>query len=161
MTIMFRTASFLMIPLLSTLSTPQASKEQEIPSGSRYYLAARADLRTSNRVWIRGLTNLPSTSKIMISIGDRLGQGSKIVGEEASAIVRSDGTFDAEVYSRKGMEFQKSFVCSVAFFPENQNAEVTRVVGKKGEHLGFPRNPLAHVGSGERHYLELLTVVTE
>jgi len=151
--------SFATLMILVGLAFPALRGKQ--PSVPKFYLAASASLRSPEQVRIRGVTNLPPGSKLFLEIDDYIGQGSRILNEEPEVVVDAKGMFDVQVHAKKGLGFQVNNICSIAFHPSGQNPEIIRLVGRKGEHLGFPENPLAHVGSGEYHYLEVVIVVTE
>jgi len=73
------------------------------------------------------------------------------------------GFLEADIAPKKGMSFRTYLICDVVFMPSypKQPAEVIRRVGRRGELLGFPDNPQGHLQSGENHYLDYMTVVSD
>lgn len=109
-----------------------------------YYIAARVRYDGDpDELRIRGASNLPRGSRLTINILDFLGEGSTILGKNETTSVGKDGFFEVVIKPSKGFAFRPNIVCYIGFSPEYpaQPASVIQVVGKRGEHLGSPKNP--------------------
>ena len=120
-----------------------------------YYLAANAEYRHAEQIWLRGASNLPAGAVLVVDVQDYVGEGSQTLSVRALPKVGNDGFFEATLAPLPKMQFKHNIVCLVSFFPNfpDQDATVTGIVGKRGEQLGFPKNPQAYVHSGENVYL--------
>jgi hypothetical protein len=74
------------------------------------------------------------------------------MNESASTVVGKGGFFEAKLHPIRGNQFQHNLVCDVVFATLTdppQPPSVLQAVGKRGERLGFPRNPQVEVTSEE------------
>jgi hypothetical protein len=133
-------------------SEAQSPKRRGAPT---FYVAAKAEYETPNEMHVTGASNLPPGAQLYVDINDFIGEGSAILSERAEPTVGNDGFFSATLKPSAGKQFKHNVVCDIGFVPNDphQPESVLRVVGKRGEGLGFPQNPQAYVNSGERHYL--------
>jgi len=117
-----------------------------------YYIAANAEYRHSQEIWLRGASNLPAGAVLVVDVQNYVGEGSQILSVRALPRVGKDGFFEVTLTPQPKMEFKHNVVCLVSFSPDypNQDAPVKAAVGKNGEQLGFPKNPQTNIGSGER-----------
>ena len=124
-------------------------------SAPTYYIAANSAYRDSQEIWLRGTSNLPAGAVLIVDVQNYVGEGSQTLSIRAMPRVGKDGFFETTLTPQPKMEFKHNVVCLVSFSPDypGQNANVTAVVGKHGEQLGFPKNPQANIVSGERVYL--------
>jgi hypothetical protein len=125
------------------------------------YLVARADYGGDpSALYVRGATNLPDKSLLLIYIYDSMGEGSRTLSVESNVQVSRDGFFEGTVKARAGEKFKHNMVCIVTFMPKypHQPDSVVAVVGSEGEGLGFPRNPQVEQHSGEYYLTELIHV---
>jgi hypothetical protein len=131
------------------------------PRAPTIYIVAKASYDGSpSTVRIRGATNLPPFSVLLINVYDSIGQGSQTLSNESRAAVSVEGFFETTVIATSGQKFRHNMVCNVVFMPQfpSQKNSVLGVVGSHGEHLGFPRNPQAEQHSGEYYLTELIHV---
>jgi len=161
---MFKTSILVVVGGLAVLastglSVPDCSRPLAAPT---YYIAAKASFDSgSQKIGIAGTTNLPVGALLMVNIADYIGEGSHTFNDPATAAVGKDGFFFMSVSPKKGMSFHRNLICDIGFmanYPQ-QPATVIREVGRKGERLGFAKNPQSGVLSGENHYLSTVTVV--
>ena len=120
-----------------------------------YYIAGNAEYRSSDTIWLRGASNLPTGSELVVDVQNYVGEGSESLAARALPRLGEDGFFEATLTPLLKMKFTHNIVCLVSFFPNipAQNPTVTKAVGKHGEKLGFPKNPQTNIISGENVYL--------
>lgn len=120
-----------------------------------YYIAANAEYRHSQEIWLRGTSNLPAGAVLVVDVKNYVGEGGQVLSVRALPKVGKDGFFEATLLPLQKQQFKHNVVCLVSFSPDypDQDTTVTAAVGKHGEQLGFPKNPQANIGSGERVYL--------
>lgn len=150
--------SYLGIILIGELLFPKAGQRLTAPT---YYIAARATYDSDPKALeVRGVSNLPAGSIFAIDAYDNFGERSRQLSERKDVTVGPDGFFDVTLSAAAGYSFRHNIVCEISFMigPE-QPASVRQVVGKHGEHLGYPENPLAYVASGDEEHLEVLVYV--
>jgi hypothetical protein len=127
-----------------------------------YYIAARGTYDGSDQLDVVAASNLPAGARLYLNVYRYIGEGGDAINDEASVLVGKEGFFDVTLHPRKGNQFQHNLVCSVVFATNTapaQPSSVLQVVGKHGEHLGFPKNPQVEVLSGERFVLgELIDI---
>jgi hypothetical protein len=125
------------------------------------YLVAKADYGGDpSSLSVRGATNLPYRSLLVIYVYDSIGQGSRTLNIEAIVQVPRDGFFETTVKAAPGQRFRHNMVCDVSFSAKypHQDKSVLAVVGSEGERLGFPKNPQVEQQSGEYSLGELIHV---
>lgn len=149
----------IVVSLIATLAVaatlfPQAQSKRRL-SAPTYFIAANAEYRHSQEIWLRGASNLPAGAILVVDVQNYVGEGNKILGVRALPRVGKDGFFEATLTPQAKMEFKHNIVCLVSFDPNypDQDALVKSTVGQHGERLGFPKNPQAGIGSGDRVYL--------
>lgn len=136
--------------LVGVTSTVSAQIRLSAPT---YYIAAkgRYDGRP-DELHVVGASNLPVGARLYLNVYRYIGEGGDAINESASTIVGKSGFFEANLHPTKGNQFQHNLVCDIVFASvadPPQPPSVLRVVGKHGEHLGFPRNPQVEAMSGE------------
>jgi hypothetical protein len=122
------------------------------------YLVAKAEYDGDPAtVHVRGATNLPYKSLVVVYLYDRIGLGSRTLSAEAVAQVSRDGFFESAIKAAPGEKFQHNMVCTVTFMPKypHQSDSVLAVIGSNGEGLGFPGNPQVEQHSGKYYLTEL------
>ena len=88
------------------------------------------------RVQLKGTTNLPPGTKLMLSVSEKMEDG--FLGQ-SSCFVSNDGTFESEAFGPKGGLKDGRYVAEATMpIPSVQSAEVKRVIGSKGENLSGP-----------------------
>jgi hypothetical protein len=117
-----------------------------------YYIAAKAayDGRP-DELHVVGASNLPYGARLYLNVYRYIGEGGNAINEGTSTIVGKDGFFETNMHPTKGNQFQHNLVCDIVFATVTdppQSPSVLQVVGKHGEHLGFPKNPQVQVMSG-------------
>ena len=124
-------------------------------SAPTYYIAANAEYRHSESIWLRGASNLPAGAELVVDVQNYVGEGSQVLSVRALPRVGKDGFFEATLAPLPKMQFKHNIVCLVSFFPNDpgQDAGVTRIVGEHGEKLGFPKNPQTNIVSSDNVYL--------
>jgi hypothetical protein len=70
--------------------------------------------------------------------------------------VGKGGFFEVRLKPNTGSRFKHNLVCDIGFMTDfpSQDEAVLEMIGLHGEQLGFPANPQARAGSGERYSLE-------
>ena len=141
------------LAIAATLFSQTQSRERL--SAPTYYIAANAEYRDSERIRLRGASNLPTGAELVVEVQNYVGEGSQILSVRALPRVGKDGFFEATLAPLPKLQFKHNIVCLVSFFPNDpgQDATVTRIVGKHGEKLGFPKNPQTNIVSGDNVYL--------
>lgn len=131
------------------LSQSQSPKNLGAPT---YYIAASAEYRDSHEIWLGGSSNLPAGAVLVVDVQNYVGERSQMLSVRVLPRVGKDGFFEATLTPQPKMEFKHNIVCLVSFSPDypDQDAAVKAAVGKHGEQLGFPKNPQANIGSGDR-----------
>jgi hypothetical protein len=152
---MSRIVVSLVVTLAIAATLPSQNQSRWNLGAPTYYIAANAELRHSHEIWLRGASNLPAGAVLVVDVQDYVGEGSQTLGVRALPRVGKDGFFEATLTPEPKMEFRHNIVCLASFIPDylDQDAAVKAAVGKHGEQLGFPKNPQAYIGSGERVYL--------
>jgi hypothetical protein len=122
-----------------------------------YYIAAKATYDgRPDELYVVGVSNLPYGARLYLNVYHYIGENGDAINESASTIVGKGGFFEANLHPTKGNQFQHNLVCDIVFatFTDPpQPPSVLQVVGKHGEHLGFPKNPQVEALSGERFTL--------
>jgi hypothetical protein len=138
------------LAIAATLSSESHSRRNL--GAPTYYIAANAEYRDSHEIWLRGASNLPAGAVLVVDVQNYVGEGSQTLGVRAQPRVGKDGFFEATLTPEPKMEFKHNVVCLVSFSPyyPDQEAAVEAKVGTHGEQLGFPKNPQAIIGSGDR-----------
>jgi hypothetical protein len=141
-----------------TESAPQAPLR-----APTYYIAAKVTYDGQpSELHVVGASNLPNNARLSFYVYRYIGEGGNTINESATAVVSDGGFFEATLHPSKGQEFQHNLVCGVVFATHTdppQPPSVLRVVGNRGEHLGFPKNPQVTVVSGENFMLSELVHV--
>jgi len=151
--------SRIIVGLVTTLAIAAAlssqTKSHRSLTAPTYYIAADAEYRHAEQIWLRGASNLPAGAVLVVDVQNYVGKGSQILSVRALPKVGKDGLFEATLAPLPKMQFKHSVVCLVSFFPNfpDQDVTVTGTVGRHGERLGFPKNPQAYVHSGDDVYL--------
>jgi hypothetical protein len=151
--------SRIVVGLVATLAIAAALFSQTKPRRSltapTCYIAANAEYRHAEEIWLRGASNLPAGAILVVDVQNYVGEGSQILDVRALPKVGKDGFFEATLAPLPKMQFKHNVVCLVSFFPNSpdQDPTVTGTVGRHGEQLGFPKNPQAYVHSGDNVYL--------
>jgi len=118
-----------------------------------YYIAAKATYDgRPDEIHVVGASNLPTGARLSLNIYRYIGEGGDAINESASTIVGNGGFFEATLHPTSGNQFQHNLICDVVFATVTdppQSPSTLHVVGKRGERLGFPRNPQVEVTSGE------------
>ena len=140
---------FLLVSGVTSLGgTPQTSL-----SAPTYYIAARGEYDgRPDELRVVGVSNLPIGARLYLNVYRYIGEGGNAINDDASAVVGKGGFFEATLHPRKGMQLQHNIVCDIVFATRSeppQPPSVLHIVGKHGEHLGFPKNPQVEVASGE------------
>lgn len=88
------------------------------------------------------------------------GNGSTRFNEDVIAVVDESGFFDVTMRPRPNLQFRHRLICHIVFMPTypKQSVPVLDAVGRRGEKLGFPQNPQAHVISGGYYLSETIYV---
>lgn len=142
----------------STVSAPQ--RRLWAPT---YYIAARVTYDgRPGELHVLGASNLPAGASVSLFVSRFMGEGSSTINESATAVVGKEGLFEATLHPTKGNKFEHNLVCDIVFATLTdppQPPSVLQVVGNRGEHLGFPKNPQVTVMSGENFTLSELVHV--
>jgi hypothetical protein len=147
---------FLVLPM--TLASGNAPQNRDAPT---VYIVGKADYDGDPfKVHLRGATNLPPKSLLLINVYDSIGEGSRHLSAKTVAPVSADGFFEATLATAPGEKFRHNMVCNILFMPKypSQEASVLAIVGSEGENLGFPRNPQTEQHSEEYYLSELIHV---
>ena len=128
-----------------------------------YYVAIKARLYNEDQIWVFGASNLPRGSLITITVYDFAGEGGKTLSQDATVAVGKDGLFEVTVHPAKGLRFRNNLICDAVFMPNfpKQTAEVLRIVGKVGEHLGDTGSNPQVESNSRTTLLFARTIVTE
>jgi hypothetical protein len=148
------TRMILCLTFASVIAAVLLSERQTVPklSAPTYFIAAKAEYRDSEKIWLRGTSNLPSGAILIVDVQNYVGENSKVLSRRSLPRVGRDGFFEATLVPLPETQFRQNIVCIVSFSPNypDQDAPVVKAVGKKGEQLGFPTNPQTEINSGER-----------
>jgi hypothetical protein len=136
--------TFPLLALAAAAPTAQPAARLWAPT---YYIAATATTNGPDKIDLNGASNLPSGSRLRIFVSPYIGQNSKILNQDEIATVEN-GFFQMVLRPKDGSHFSHNVVCDIVFGVDGQSAAVLRIVGRRGEHLGFPANPQAEVTSG-------------
>ncbi|HTA59039.1 MAG TPA: hypothetical protein VK805_12825 [Candidatus Baltobacteraceae bacterium] len=152
---MRRTMSFFLLFLFTVTVFPPEPQTSSRLSAPTYYIAASAEYRAPDEILVKGASNLPAGAMLFVNIYDFIGEGSKSLSADSFPKVGQDGFFEVRLKPNPGNRFKHNLVCDIGFMTDfpSQDAAVLKAVGKHGENLGFPINPQAQVGSGERYSL--------
>lgn len=147
-------ALFLQGPRLATQASGETKSLRPLTAPT-YYIAAEVRECYTDKIILRGTSNLPEGSLIDIKVSDFDGSGWKDYSPAVSAHLDKSGYFSAEVTPSPKLTFRNNLVATVFFSPgyDKQPATVLSVVGRHGENLGEPTNPQAGHMSGGYSYL--------
>jgi hypothetical protein len=138
--------------VISTVSAPRTRLW-----APTYYIAARGTYDgRPDELRVVGASNLPTGARLYLNVDRYIGEGGNAINESASAVIGEGGLFETTLHPTKGNQFQHNLVCDIGFATRTdppQPASVLRVVGNRGEQLGFPKNPQVEVMSGENFTL--------
>ena len=126
-----------------------------------YYIAANSEYKgPQSEMRVRGATNLPPGARLTLDVYDFIGNGSTRFNEDVIAVVDESGFFDVTMRPRPNLQFRHRLICHIVFMPTypKQSVPVLDAVGRRGEKLGFPQNPQAHVISGGYYLSETIYV---
>lgn len=99
-------------------------------------LTLNVSIQPDKHVRLRGTTNLPPGTKLMLSIEERMENG--FFGQ-SSCFVSSNGTFESEAFGPKGGLHDGQYVADVTMpVARVQSAEVQHIIGKDGQNLSGP-----------------------
>ncbi len=156
-----RTSHVVLILLTAATFGMTQSPQKLKLSAPTYYIAADSDFKgLPSEMRIRGASNLPQGTRLGVDIYDYSGPRATRVNEDAVAVVGGDGFFEVILRPKQGIAFRHNLVCAILFMPAfpHQEPSVLEVLGKRGEHLGFPKNPQARVASGAYYLSEMIYV---
>ena len=116
-------------------STPQSTAQPPLTEDVTLQLDIAA---SDGRPVIRGTTNLPAGTHLMVSISDTKTDGRYYTGQSKCAVA-SGGTFQAGPFSKKDSKLEGAYVADVTMpIPKFQPASVKAIIGKNGENLKGP-----------------------
>ncbi len=140
-------------------------------SAPTYYIAVEGQNYDpdGDLVRFRGASNLPAGSNILITIEDFDHDAWKDYSDRLCVAVEQDGFFNGQIPPKREMRFRNGLVLRANFQTNlcQQPADVIRIVGSKGEHLGekdapfgelagVSRNPQLYQVSGPYYGLETI-----
>lgn len=144
---------------LFAIAVPEDGSAQEVSGRKAFYIASRAQVIDPEEIFVRGVSNLPAKSVLSIRVYDFVGQGSDQKSVEVLATIPKSGFFEASIAAAPGKKFGPNMICDVAFHPFMQKqGSVLAAVGRKGEKLGFPKDPQVDQYSGGYYLSELVHV---
>jgi hypothetical protein len=127
-----------------------------------YYIAASAKYGgLPDELHVVGASNLPTGARLYVNVYRYIGQGGSKINESASVVVGEGGFFEVNLHPTKGNQFKDNLSCEIVFATVTdppQPPSVLQAVGKRGEKLGFPKNPQAEVASGNFVLSDLIHV---
>jgi hypothetical protein len=113
--------SRIVVGLTATLAIAAAlfsqTKSHRSLAAPTYYIAANAEYRDAEQIWLRGASNLPSGAVLVVDVQDYVGEGSQILSVRALPKVRKDGFFEATLAPFPKMQFKHNIVCLVNVLP--------------------------------------------
>ena len=112
--------SRIVVGLVATLAIAAALFSQTKPRRSltapTCYIAANAEYRHAEEIWLRGASNLPAGTILVVDVQNYVGEGSQILDVRALPKVGKDGFFEATLAPLPKMQFKQpslfSFVLS-------------------------------------------------
>jgi hypothetical protein len=128
-----------------------------------FYIAASGEYsRFSPTLTLKGASNLPPRSRLLVYIYDIIGYKSTILSEKSVVTLPESGLFEVIIKPREGKAFKENIVCDISFNPNAvpQGAAVLKITGKKGELLEIATNPQIGKMSGENYYLRALVHIS-
>ena len=149
--------SLLVLGLVFGVVTSAVSAPRTRLSAPTYYIAAKATYDGHpNELYVVGASNLPIGARLYVNVYRYIGEDGNTISEAASVVVGKEGLFEATLHPTKGKQLQHNLVCDIVFATRTdppQLPAVLQVVGRHGQHLGFPKNPQVEVLSGENFTL--------
>jgi hypothetical protein len=150
---LFLFALALIMACATQAQVPQ--KEPRVFSAPSYYIVVRGQNWSidGDLVKFRGASNLPPNANIMLSVSDFDDDAWKDYSGNICVALSKEGFFSGEIRPLQGMRFKKNFILR-ANFQTNlcpQPAEVLRIVGQKGEHLGESDAPAGELAGVSRN----------
>jgi hypothetical protein len=128
-------------------------------SSPTFYIAASGEYnKFGTTLPVKGVSNLPAGSRLVVRLYDYVGYQSTVLSEDAQVVLDKGGFFEVTLKPREGKRFKDNMVCEILFSTNfiQQDAAVLKIVGKKGELLGIENNPQVKKQSGDNYYLEAL-----
>jgi hypothetical protein len=124
--------------LFSSLAafTQNSQPRPSILQAPTYYIVVHGHLKDEDTIAVRGASNLPPGSMILIQVGD----GTKPLAERTCVGVGKEGLFLRELHPVAGIKFKFSTGLGIdAIFRTSECEQpdgVLQVVGKHGQYLG-------------------------
>jgi hypothetical protein len=115
------------------------------------YIAASGEYnKYSTTLDVKGASNLPPGSRLIVELADFAGYKSSILSEDRSVVLNEGGLFEIILRPLPGKRFKDNMVCYITFIPHDipRDSSVLKVVGENGELLGIENNPQVHKNSG-------------
>jgi len=143
------------------LSIASAQKKATTLAAPTLYIAAAAEFSGTDQIYVRGASNLPAGTHLIINIYEFVGQGSSVLNQDTRVTIGKDGFFGANTSPKSEVKFHPNLVCEVIFMPTfpAQERSVLRVVGTHGEKLNSSsKNPQAKTTSGGYYLSELVHI---
>lgn len=143
------------------LSVSNAPAQAPAFPAPTFYIAASAEFSGTDRIYVRGASNLPKDSYLIVNVYDFVGQGSSVLNQDTRIRLAKDGFFETTISPKPGVKLRSNLVCEVLFMPTfpTQEPTVLRIVGRDGENLNsYGKNPQAKTASGGHYLSDLIHV---
>jgi hypothetical protein len=141
MTFKLMTATWLMC-CFGSLAFTQQPKQLTAPT---YYIAIAAQHSYDNVIRVRGASNLPPGTKILLQFAGPTDQAWKEPGPRACVALDRRGLFGwQEISIPSGEPYPHNLFVSAIFLPDEckQSTQVLKVLGTHGEYLGHDNRPV-------------------
>ena len=156
-----RLVLFIILVTLGPCRGSSAQVRTSVAAAPTFYIGADAEFRSSEEIYLRGATNLPSGAVLIVNIYDFAGTGSSVLNQDTRIAVAKNGFFEVAIRPKPGAKFRHNIVCDVVFTPSfpTQPSSVLQVTGKSGEKMALNgKNPQAHTVSGGYYLSTMLHV---
>lgn len=160
------------VVLASGLPGPAtAPRKCSVLPAAGYYITIRAQLNGRDEIDLLLNSNLPGGARVRIMVYKLRPDGSKATAGEGCVIIPGathkgvfrntyEGIAEVVLHPNKGSEFLPNMVCEATFSPyDSQLPSVLEAVGRRGQHLGTPKDNPQVAMRGGAFILDVLGVV--
>src|SRR5215467_9103851 len=95
----------ILLTVFPSIATAQKTAAVRLTAPT-FYIAASAELRDTDHIYVRGASNLPAGARLGINISDFVGEGSSTLNQEIDVAIGKDGFFEATISPKPSVKFR-------------------------------------------------------
>lgn len=121
-----------------------AQQPKQPLSAPGYYIAIMAQHSYDTVIRVRGASNLPPGTKVLLQVVAMNDQAYKTYSQDICVAVDEKGLFEQEVGLSAGNLWRRDLLVNAIFLPNEckQNAHVLQILGSHGQYLGHDNRPV-------------------